>query len=144
LEALEHTAGIDRARALYREWPLLRGLVDDARLALTQADLEVASFYARLASEEDRTVFALIREEHARTMLAVAHLTGERDLLGPWPAVSHAAERRNPAIDVLSHVQIELLGRLRRPDVGEEERMRVRDALLLTVNGIAAGLQTVG
>jgi phosphoenolpyruvate carboxylase len=143
LEALALTAGPGRARALYQEWPLLRGLVDDARLALTQADLEVAAFYARLAAEEDRAVFTLIREEHARTLQAVEQLTGERDLLGPWPALARAAERRNPAVDVLSHVQIELLGRLRRA-AGEEERVRVRDVLLLTVNGIAAGLQTVG
>jgi phosphoenolpyruvate carboxylase len=54
-----------------------------------------------------------------------------------------AAERRNPYVDVLSHVQIQLLSRLRAAgDAGARER--VREVLLLTVNGIAAGLQTVG
>jgi len=142
IEALLHVIGPERARALYREWPLLRGLVDDARLALTQADLDVAACYAGLAAPDDRTVFEQIREEHRRTLSGIAVLTGERELLGPWPALARAAERRNPSIDVLSHVQIELLGRLRRTEGAERER--VRDALLLTVNGIAAGLQTVG
>jgi phosphoenolpyruvate carboxylase len=62
--------------------------------------------------------------------------------MSPWPAVGRAAERRNPYVDVLSHLQIELLARTRAgPEAGREQ---ARDALLLTVNGIAAGLQTVG
>jgi phosphoenolpyruvate carboxylase len=60
----------------------------------------------------------------------------------PWPAVARAAERRNPYVDVLSHLQIELLARTRTGPA--EDRGRAREALLLTVNGIAAGLQTVG
>ena len=58
------------------------------------------------------------------------------------PAVGRAAERRNPYVDVLSHLQIELLARTREESRAGGEQ--ARDALLLTVNGIAAGLQTVG
>jgi phosphoenolpyruvate carboxylase len=142
LEAMIAEVGPERVRALYRDWPLLHGLVDDARLALTQTDLDVAAFYARLAEPADRAVFELIREEHARTVNAILGVTGERSLMSPWPAVGQAAERRNPYVDVLSHAQVELLGRLRR--AGPDEKERVRGALLVTVNGIAAGLQTVG
>jgi phosphoenolpyruvate carboxylase len=59
-----------------------------------------------------------------------------------WPSVARTAARRNPYVDVLSHVQIELLRRLRSAPAAERER--VREALLATMNGIAAGLQTVG
>ena len=142
LEALVTEEGVDGVRALYRSWPFLRGLVDDARLALTQADIEVASFYAALAAPEDRVVFDLIRVEHARTMGAILHVTGDPGLMSPWPAVGRAAERRNPYVDALSHLQIELLARTRAGP--EAARQRAREALLLTVNGIAAGLQTVG
>jgi phosphoenolpyruvate carboxylase len=134
--------GIDRVRALYREWPSLRGLVDDARLALTQADLDVAAFYSRLADPPDRGVFELIEEEHRRTVKAILAVSGDPSLMSPWPVVGRAAERRNPYVDVLSHVQVELLARLRRAGPGERER--TREALLVTVNGIAAGLQTMG
>jgi phosphoenolpyruvate carboxylase len=142
LDALVEQEGLERARALYREWPLVRGLVDDARLALTQADLDVASHYARLAAPEDRAVFELIAAEHRRTVARILEVTGDPGLMTPWPAVGRAAARRNPYVDVLSHVQVELLGRLRATE--GEARDRVREALLLTVNGIAAGLQTMG
>jgi phosphoenolpyruvate carboxylase len=134
--------GAGGVRALYRGWPFLRGLVDDARLALTQADVEVASFYAALAAPEDRVVFDRIHEEHSRTVSAILEATGDGGLMTPWPAVARAAERRNPYVDVLSHLQIELLARTRTGPA--EDRGRAREALLLTVNGIAAGLQTVG
>ncbi|HET7826014.1 MAG TPA: phosphoenolpyruvate carboxylase [Anaeromyxobacter sp.] len=142
LEAMVAEAGLERVRALYREWPLLHGLVDDARLALTQSDLEVAESYSRLADAPDRAVFELIREEHGRTVKAILAVSRDPSLLSPWPAVAAAAERRNPYVDVLSHAQVELLARLKRASPGELER--VREALLVTVNGIAAGLQTVG
>jgi phosphoenolpyruvate carboxylase len=142
LLALASELGVERARALYQEWPFLRGLVDDARVALTQADLDVAEHYARLAEPGDRAVMDLIREEHGRTLEGIRILSGEGSLMGAWPAVERAAARRNPYVDVLSHVQIELLRRLRA--AAEPERPRLREALRLTVNGIAAGLQTVG
>jgi phosphoenolpyruvate carboxylase len=142
LAALLAEVGDERARALYHEWPFLRGVVDDARLALTQADLEVAAQYASLAEPADRVVMDLIREEHRLTLSSLGRLSGEGSLMGAWPAVERAAIRRNPYVDVLSHVQVELLRRLRAG--GEAERERVREALRLTVNGIAAGLQTVG
>jgi phosphoenolpyruvate carboxylase len=142
LLALASDVGVARARALYREWPFLRGLVDDARVALTQADLEVAEQYARLADPADRAVMDLIRVEHGRTLEGIRLLSGEGSLLGAWPALEKAAARRNPYVDVLSHVQIELLRRLRAS--ADPEQARAREALRLTVNGIAAGLQTVG
>jgi phosphoenolpyruvate carboxylase len=142
LDAIAAAHGLERARALYRDWPFLRGVVDNARLALTQADMDVASHYARLASPGDRAVFDVIREEHGRTVQAILDVTGDPSLMSPWPAVGQAAERRNPYVDVLSHLQIELLGRLRRAEGPERER--VEEALRFTVNGIAAGLQTLG
>jgi phosphoenolpyruvate carboxylase len=87
-------------------------------------------------------VFDLIREEHRRTVEAVRGVTGDEQLMAPWPAAARAVERRNPYVDVLSHAQIELLRRLR--EARGEERDRVREVLALTINGIAAGLQTVG
>jgi phosphoenolpyruvate carboxylase len=142
LEALSAAAGAERARALYREWPFLRGLVDDARLALTQADLDVAARYAGLAGEEGGAILALVREEHARTVRAILDVSGDASVMERWPSVARTAARRNPYVDVLSHVQIALLRRLRSAPGAERER--VRDALLVTMNGIAAGLQTVG
>lgn len=142
LEALVQAQGVERTRALYEGWSFLRGLVDDARLALVQADLEVAAFHARLAGEEGRPVFDLVGEEHARTVRAILTVSGDASLMARWPAVARTAARRDPYVDVLSHVEIELLRRLRA--TSGEEQDRVREVLLAAINGIAAGLQTVG
>jgi phosphoenolpyruvate carboxylase len=126
---------------MYGAWPFFRGLVDNARLALVRADIEVAAEYARLADADARAVFDLVREEHARTVARVEEVAGP-DLAGS-PTVVSSLGRRNPLVDVLSHAQIEILRRLRGAP-GEEEREALREALLVTMNGIAAGLMSAG
>jgi phosphoenolpyruvate carboxylase len=142
LEALLASDGLDRSRRLYREWPFLRGLVDDARLALVHADMPVAERYAALAGDDARGLFEVVRAEHERAVRAVLALTGDATVLAPWPTIERTVARRNPYVDVLSHAQIELLARLR--GAGGGERDAAREALLAAMNGIAAGLQTVG
>jgi phosphoenolpyruvate carboxylase len=71
----------------------------------------------------------------------VLETTGRAALLEAWPTVFRTVERRNPYVDVLSHVQIELLRRLMAEPAEAE---RIRAALFVTINGIAAGLQTAG
>jgi phosphoenolpyruvate carboxylase len=142
LEALAAEEGTEAARALYRSWPFLTALVDNARLALTQADLDVAAAYARLAPPGARGVFDLIRAEHAKTVRFILEVTGDAALLSRWPTLARTVKRRDPYVDVLSHVQVALLGRLEAAPAAE--RARLEDVLRLTVNGIAAGLQTVG
>jgi phosphoenolpyruvate carboxylase len=142
LEALAEAEGTERARALYQGWPFLTALVDNARLALTQADLDVAAAYARLAPPEARGVFDLIRAEHAKTVRLILAVSGDAALLSRWPTLARTVKRRDPYVDVLSHVQVAVLGRLEAAPAAE--RARLEDVLRLTVNGIAAGLQTVG
>ncbi|HLU67503.1 MAG TPA: phosphoenolpyruvate carboxylase, partial [Kofleriaceae bacterium] len=142
LDALVASEGIDRVRALYREWPFFRAMVDNAQLALARSDIDVAEHYARLADPDARALFDLIREEHARTMSRVLEVVGSAAVLDTFPAVRRSVERRNPYVDVLSHTQIELLRRLDRDGGADAERIRA--ALFVTINGIAAGLQTAG
>lgn len=143
LDALVDADGLERVRDLYREWPFFRALVDNAQLALARADLDVAAQYARLAERDAPGVFALIADEHRRTVARVLDVTGERALLAAFPTIAAAVARRNPHVDVLNHAQIELLRRLRAaPD--DAARAPIRDALFATINGIAAGLMTAG
>jgi phosphoenolpyruvate carboxylase len=143
LEAIATSEGLDRARSLYRDWPFFRALIDNAQLALARADIEVASHYARLADDDARAIFDSIREEHARTVRRVLEVTGERELLDQWPTIARTVKLRNPYVDVLSHAQVELLARLRRA-ADPDQRARIREVLFITINGIAAGLQTAG
>lgn len=141
LDALVREHGLDRVRALYAEWPVFSALIDNAQIALVRSDIDVAGHYARLADEDARSLYGVIRREHERTVARVLETTGRAALLEAWPTVFRTVERRNPYVDVLSHVQIELLRRLLAEPPEVE---RIRAALFVTINGIAAGLQTAG
>jgi phosphoenolpyruvate carboxylase len=143
LDAIATAEGPLRARELYESWPFFRALVDNAQLALVRADLDVAEHYSRLAEPHARGVFELIRVEHARTVARILEVTQKSELVADWPTILRTVKLRNPYVDVLSHAQIELLGRIQRThDLAE--RAHLREALFVTINGIAAGLQTVG
>jgi phosphoenolpyruvate carboxylase len=141
LEAIAREHGIDRAREMYGEWPFFQALVDNARLALVRADLDVAAQYAKLAEPEVRSVFELVREEHARTVRQLEDVAGSA--ADGSATLLRSLHRRNPLTDVLSHAQIELLRRLRAAPDGPE-RERIREALFVSMNGIAAGLMSAG
>ncbi len=141
LDALVREHGLDRVRALYAGWPVFSALIDNAQIALVRSDIDVAGQYARLADDDARELYAVIRREHERTVARVLETTGRAALLEAWPTVFRTVERRNPYVDVLSHVQIELLRRLMAEPAEAE---RIRAALFVTINGIAAGLQTAG
>jgi phosphoenolpyruvate carboxylase len=142
-------AGEDPARwallgTMYREWAFFKTLVDNAQLALRAADMLIAAVYASLADPADReAVFPRIDEEYRKTEAALCRLTGQRDLLDEAPWLQRSIRVRNPYIDPMNYVQVALLRRLRgRP--GEAEAEEMRDAVRLSVNGIAAGLQNTG
>jgi phosphoenolpyruvate carboxylase len=118
-------------------------LIDNAQLALVRADMDVAEHYARLGDAEGREVFALIREEYDRTVARVLEVVQADALLAASPTLAKNVARRNPYVDVLNHAQIELMRRMRAAE-SPEERERLRRALFVTINGIAAGLMTAG
>jgi phosphoenolpyruvate carboxylase len=142
LETILAAEGVAGAQALYRDWSFFRALVDNAQVALIRADIDVAAEYARLADAGASGVFDLIRDEHARTVDAILRVTGEPALMATWPTIAATVQRRNPFVDILNHTQIALLKRLRA--AAEPERERLRGLLFVTINGIAAGLQTAG
>ncbi len=147
LEALATDLGIDGVRALERRSRAFRALVRTAELALIRADIDVAAEYARLADPEAAGVFELIRTEHARAAAAVAQVLGHDKPFADRPHLAASVRRRNPYLDVLSHVQIEALGRLRAREeaaVIDDDHARLTRTVFTTIGGIAAGLQTAG
>jgi phosphoenolpyruvate carboxylase len=144
--ALEHLiaeVSVDQVRDLYRVSPFFRALINNAELALSRADIDVASHYARLAEPEASVIFPLVRAEWDRTVKGVLAVVDKHHILGNRPHLLATVNRRNPYVDVLSHAQIELRRRLIATS-SEEERERILGALFTTINGIAAGLQTAG
>jgi phosphoenolpyruvate carboxylase len=144
LDAIAQTEGADELRRMYENWPFFRALIDNAQLALARADMDVAAHYAGLADADAQQLFELIRDEHRRTVARLLETTGSSELLAGWPIIAATVAARNPYVDVLSHVQIELLKRLRAGAVAAEQVERIRSALMTTISGIAAGLMTAG
>lgn len=123
------------------EWPFLRALIDDVEMVLGTADLAIAARYASLAGELGEHYFPLIRAEFDRTVSSVLALKHETALLDSDPALQRSILLRNPYVDPMSLLQIDLLQRWRadgRPDNGAFR------ALLASVRGIAQGLQSTG
>jgi len=124
-----------------REWPFLRALLDDVEMVLATADLAIAARYARLAGKLGDRYFPLIRAEFDRTVANVLVLKRETALLDSDPALQRSILLRNPYVDPMSLLQVDLLERWRAAGRPDDEVFR---ALLASVRGIAQGLQSTG
>ena len=145
--ALESFAGTspDSRRVLknlIERFPLFHDLIDNVELGLAKADLSIARLYASLVSDRSlrERVVGMILEEFERTKRVVLELTGQATLLENNPVLARSIRLRNPYIDPLSLIQVELL---RRKRAGEESE-NLNYALAATINGIAAGLRNTG
>ena len=143
-EPLADEDGAAELRAMYAEWPFFRTLVDNAQLSLRQADLTIARRYATLAEDAQRPIVETIIEEHQRTERVILAITGQSELLDNEAWLQRSIRRRNPYIDPLNFLQVELIRRLREATLDEADDVQLRHAILLSLNGIAAGLRNTG
>lgn len=135
-------ASLDQLRIAYDEWPLLNVLIDNAEMSLAKTDRFMAAEYLRLGSRP--RIADLILAEYDRTIERILAVTGQSRLLEKRRVLSWAVELRNPYIDALCHLQLRALRALRSGSALDAGRRRLEQLLLLTVNGIAAGLQNTG
>src|SRR5262249_2315131 len=120
-------------------------LVDNAEMSLAKTDRRIAGRYLALGDRPDLS--AQVLDEYDRTLERLLAVTGHRRLLESRRVLSRGGELRKPYVDALSHLQLRTLRALRAGAVagGEpEDRARLERLLLLTVNGVAAGLQNTG
>jgi phosphoenolpyruvate carboxylase len=128
-------------RRAYREWPLFGVLLDNAEMSLAKTDRPIAVRYLALGGRDDLT--ALVLAEYDLTKRLVLAVTGHDRLLADRPVLSRAVALRDPYVDALSYLQLRALAALRGP-VEQSDREQLERLLLLTVNGVAAGLQNTG
>jgi len=141
LERAVDEFGEDAVREMVREWPFLRTLIDDVEMVLAKADMPIAERYAGLAEKLGTEFYRRIRAEHEKTVDLITSLKGTQALLDGDYTLQRSIRLRNPYVDPMSLMQIDLLGRWRESGREDEEIFR---ALLATVNGIAQGLQNTG
>ncbi|HJP92539.1 MAG TPA: phosphoenolpyruvate carboxylase [Pyrinomonadaceae bacterium] len=127
---------------LMMQFPFFTELIANVEMGLAKADLSIARLYAELVSDAAlrERVFGMLFEEFERTKWVVLRLTGQRTLLEKNPVLARSIRLRNPYVDPLSLIQVELLRRKRRG----EDNENLNYALAATINGIAAGLRNTG
>ena len=141
LAAAVERHGRDTVRDAVRDWPFLAVLLSDVEMVLAKSDVDIARRYAELAGEAGARLFPVIEEEHRRTVEEVLDVTGCGELLEREPVLQRSIRLRNPYVDPMSFVQVDLLRRWRAGDRQDRELERV---LVQTVRGIARGLRNTG
>jgi phosphoenolpyruvate carboxylase len=147
LERLAGTrSGLRELRRLYRSFAFFRSLVENLEMTLAKSSLEIARGYLELvpAELEPERRFAAIAAEHARTVETVMAIVGAKALLDRQPVLQRSIRLRNPYVDPMNAIQVELLRRHRDPSATDEQREAVRLPLLRSIAGIAAGLRNTG
>lgn len=130
---------------MYDAWPFFRTMLESAQMILGKADLHIAERYAELCEDRalGRAVFGKIEAEHARTIRLICAVARTSEILAYAPILRRSIALRNPYVDPMSYIQVELLARLRAAPEGPE-RAGLEDAIMLSISGIAAGLKNTG
>ncbi len=134
--------GREELQAMYAGWPFFRSTLDLVEMVLAKGAPGIAARYDdRLVPEKLRPIGERLRGLHARTAELLCQVTGHAELLDGNPVLRRSIDVRNPYVDPINLVQVELLRRLRQ---AEGEDPRLREALMLTINGVAAGMRNTG
>jgi phosphoenolpyruvate carboxylase len=141
-----HEHGLATLQQMYQEWIFFSTVVDNAQLDVAKADMGIAALYASLVEDTAirEQIFSRIETEHSLTTRMICEVTGQQQVLGSMSAIRKSIDRRNPYVDPLNFIQVELLRELRKLDPGDPRYQEVLEAILATINGIAAGMKTTG
>ena len=146
----QFTAGPNRSERLeelcemYRYWPFFTTLLNNVHLGIGRADIQIAEYYSQLDPQPSaQPIFADIRSEFQLSTSMLLQVTEQKEILDTEKWLQHSIRMRNPYIDPLNYIQVALLARF-RDCTDEAEQATLQRMILQSVNGIAAGLQSVG
>jgi phosphoenolpyruvate carboxylase len=129
-------ADLAALRRLYAEWPFFRALVQNLEMTLAKSSIEIAREYLALVGDE--SLWPAIADEHERTVAAVLEIVEAGELLDRQPVIKRSVRLRNPYVDPMNAIQVELLRRYRGGDDAAGQ------PLLRSIAGIAAALRNTG
>jgi phosphoenolpyruvate carboxylase len=130
----------DQLRDMQANWPFFAATIDLIEMVLAKADPEVASLYdQQLVEEKLQPLGQTLRDKYQNIVKAVLALTGHQRLVEHEPFVLQGIIVRNPYVDPLNILQVEILSRIRRGETG-----MIEDALIIAINGISAGMRNTG
>lgn len=141
----ERTDGLQRMQTMFRDLPLFLDMVRNMESALAKSDFGIANMYASLVPDAAlrERVFPMLRAEFERTKAMVLQITQQGELLEKDPVLARSIRLRNPYVDPMSWIQVELLRRKRTAE-SEADEASLNRAITATINGISAGLRNTG
>ncbi|MGH8234036.1 MAG: phosphoenolpyruvate carboxylase [Rhodanobacteraceae bacterium] len=133
--------GEDAMAEMSRDWPFLATLLDDVEMVLAKADMDIAGVFSRLSGDLHERFYPRLSDEFVRTRDGLLRLKGRAGLLVDDRRLALSIRLRNPYVDPMSLLQVDLLRRWRAADRGDDALLR---ALATCVNGVSRGLQNTG
>ena len=133
-------------RKMFKQWPFFRTLLSNLDMVMAKTDLAIAARYVELVEDKrlGKKIFAAIQAEWQRTQDALTAITGDASRLASNPSLARSIEHRFPYLDPLNHLQVELMRRYRTRKDGDPGNERMQRGILLSINGVAAGLRNTG
>lgn len=141
LRAIVESFGLSAVRQARLDWPFLRNLIDDVEIMLARSDLQIAAKYDSLHPASGHRFFDEVRREHGLTRELLLLVKDQQNLLDGDRTQQRALALRNPYVDPMNLMQVDLLRRWREGGRNDRDLL---EALLASVNGIAQGLQDTG
>lgn len=144
---------LELLREMYKDWPFFHSTISNIEMTLAKADFQIARQYAERLPEPKlgKRIFKMLESEYERACRVVLQITGEKQLLDNSPVLQRSIAVRNPYVDPMSYLQVELLARKRICETDDAlceyepgEREKLLYAILLTINGVAAGMRNTG
>ncbi|MHC2068427.1 phosphoenolpyruvate carboxylase [Bremerella sp. T1] len=131
---------------MYQDWPVFQAMIDNAELALAKADMDIARDYAELAGDAQESIWRLIDEEYRLACGVICLIRQQHELLEKIGWLNRSIRSRNPYVDPLNLIQIELIKQTRENGTSqdEEDTEGLPQMVRLTIQGIAAGLRSTG
>ncbi|CAM3966857.1 phosphoenolpyruvate carboxylase [Lederbergia lenta] len=139
----QHPDNLLLLQSMYEKWPFFHATINNLQMALMKADMKTAKEYLTLVEDPviAERIFQDIADEYNRTRTALLQISGNQELLDHSPNIQESVQRRNPYVDPLNFLQVDLIRQLRETENPSDELVT---QVLLTINGVAAGLVNTG
>lgn len=142
----ENPDNLQTLKQMYEEWSFFSTMIDNLQMALGKADLPIAKEYSGMITDATiaERIYGQIEQEYKLTSDLILQITGQKEILDNVPVIQESIRLRNPYVDPLSYLQVQLLTELRSQEEQASEYAELLREVLLTINGIAAGLRNTG
>jgi len=137
---------LQQLREMNRHWPFFAAMVSNLQMSLYKSDMRIAHDYSKLCADRQLadSIYDMLRQENQRSIDGVLRVAEINELLANDPVLTLSLSRRDPYLDPLAYLQIDLLHKYRDETQSAADRMQWQAALLSSINGIAAGLRNTG